>query len=425
MPKINIPTLTESPRKCPNGIIAEYLTYTQSTECHTDFHQWMGIALISGAMARNFYLDMFYFKIFPNQYIVLVGEAGFSGKSTALAMASSVYKEAFERSDPPLIAQKITPSALVGALLRNYSNNGERASEGILISSELATLLGDTTRDDEILKVLTDLWDTHDKWEYETRSRGKEELENVCLSMWAGSTPTWLKTGISQAALEGGFFSRLILVNRERSPNRVALPMLNLSPQQAESRENVVHDLKRIMALPPGTFELCTDAAGVYTEWYEDQLDKEVKDAPTHMRGYYARKRTMVLKLAMVLSFDTNDSRRITGNDILDALKILDDNEKHLRDLVNYLGATKEGGEVLYVKKELLSLWQGPSGTKRKNGVFCCSHATLQRKVSHRLTAFQLAQIIQTLEDENFLEKELGRRGGTNYLTTDNSFTYL
>lgn len=398
---IDYTTSSEEPRRCKEGILNEYSFYCEETECHEDFHYWMGLGLISACMGRRFGLDMGFDIMYPNMYIVLVGEAGLSGKSTAIGMATRIFKEAWPGNNPPLIAQKITPSALVGELGR-LEGEGDSGASGFISSSEFSTLLGNCQKDDEILKILTDLWDSPGHFEYTTRGRGREELNNVCLNMIAGSTPSWLKMGIPESSLEGGFFSRLLLVNRPRGGKRIALPFLTMSPEHDEARSNIIHDLTRILLNRGGVFKLLPDAARLYTDWYEEQLDVELSTANLHMRGYYARKRTSILKIAMVISMSQNDSFEIDRASIHQALTLLENNEKHLGDLVDYLGSSKEGMDNEFIKSKLLSLWQGDKALRRGKYV-AVTHSQLVRAVSHRYPLRQLVEITQLLEEAEFL----------------------
>jgi hypothetical protein len=423
MSLINLVSASEQPRRCHHGMLAAWRECTKETECHDDFHYWMGLAQISAAMGRRFYLDQRMFVIYPNMYLILIGESGFSGKSTAIGMAQSAYKEAFPGKDAPLLAQKVSPSSLIGDLLRVSKNNADEASEGVLVSSELSILLGNTAKDDEILKVLTDLWDCPNQWEYSTRVRGQEILNNVCLNIWGGSTPSWFKTGIPESSLEGGFFSRLILVDRPRSVRRIAMPHLTVTPQMEAERANFVHDLKRIFTMRGGGYTFTPEAASVYCEWYENDLDKEAESAGPAMRSYFARKRTFVLKLAMVLALEKSDDLKIKVQHIQEALAVLDQNESHLSELLSYLGSTKDGMELQFLIKEFQRLWKGPKGLSKDHGTrFGIKHSDLLSRVNMKYNAMQLEMMVRTLEESGFLEVVPGERGNRMYLSKPNSF---
>jgi hypothetical protein len=419
---INLQTKSEQPRKCKDGILNSYLFYGEETECHEDFHYWMGINLIAGAMGRKFFLDMGFGSVFPNLYTVLVGEAGLSGKSTAIGMAGRVYKEAYPGTDYPLLAQKISPSSLIGELGRIQKEGGEDKAEGILISDELSTLLGDTRRDDEILKVLTTLWDCHETFELSTRMRGREVIRNTCLNLWGGSTPTWLKTGIPESSLEGGFFSRLILVNRPRGGKKIALPYMSMTDEHVQCYQNIVHDISRIMSMHGHTYRIEPPAERLYTEWYEGQFQDELDAAGPYMRTYFARKRTSVLKIGMILSMSRADDFLISRQDIHEALELLEQNEVHLGSLISYLGSSKDGMDLEYFKKEFLKQWNGPDG-KHAGKQKRVAHNVMLRRLSHKFGIMQFESMIRILEEQDFLETRASANGrGRNYYTTNSSF---
>ena len=117
MTKINL----EKPineRRCVNGIIPEYLEYVEGQECPSDFHLWSIIGAIGCALGRNVWLDRFYHMIYPNLYIILVGESAVVHKSTALKMAINPLRKALP--ELAVITQKVTPAKLSSMLAEVY-----------------------------------------------------------------------------------------------------------------------------------------------------------------------------------------------------------------------------------------------------------------------------------------------------------------
>src|SRR6267378_5661198 len=70
------------------GLLADYTFYNSGNECPESYHIWSCLATFSAILSRRIYIDRGYFKIFPNLYVCLVGDAG-SGKNTARGIATN------------------------------------------------------------------------------------------------------------------------------------------------------------------------------------------------------------------------------------------------------------------------------------------------------------------------------------------------
>ena len=59
-----------------------FLNYTQYSEAPKRVFFWVGVAAIAGALRRRTWLDMGYFKWYPNFFVFIVGNPGVIKKST-------------------------------------------------------------------------------------------------------------------------------------------------------------------------------------------------------------------------------------------------------------------------------------------------------------------------------------------------------
>lgn len=321
-------------RKCTEGwgFIEEYLKYTEPQESPTDFHLWCAIGIVSAAMGRNCYLDRKFFKLFPNLYIVLVAESGMLHKSTATGLATRLFQEIVP--ERRVFAQKATTEAMIGFLNAEYKKVG--SSMGFLHASEFSVFFGKSINDPTILQTLTDWYDCPEHWRYETKARDVEEANKIAVTMLAGTTPEWIRTSLPADALGGGFGGRLVFVHRDKTdkaPN--PFPEDSDSPESIQAKENCMADLRQIADLR-GQFTWTPRGKSAYQEWYEDIYVPGEKDIHS-FKGYYARKRDTMIKLAMILSASQSDSLLIDEVHIGDAMRILGDNEEQsgsIADLV-------------------------------------------------------------------------------------------
>jgi len=394
--------LPNRPRKCPEGFLFEYLKYAQGSESPEDFHIWTAIGILASAMGRNCFKDQGMWKIYPSLYVVLVAESALLHKSTALSIGKNLLQTSLPE-DLFFFSQKVTPQSFIHFLSQVYEDT--KASEAIIYASEFSVTLGNSKLDDSLLKILTDLYDCPDSWSYATIGRGLDRCDKVCLNMLAGTTPDWLKSSLPTESLGGGFFSRLILVNRFEPGPRVAHPKAHMTTEARVARENCLNDLQAIRANVQGEFDFDKEAYDMYEDWYNDHNDP-MGCAP-HLRGYYGRKPDTIIKLAMILSASKNDSKVITARDLESAVNLLNENEEFLTELQENLGQSEEGKKrerVLFLIKKF--------ATKNQ----AVTHSKVLQNCSHQINAMQFRQIIDTLVEEGLVMIRKGVRGSNSYL---------
>ena len=55
--------------------LTTYTEYTSEQESPALFHLWVGTSVIASAMERRCYINRGYYTLYPNLYIVLIGES--------------------------------------------------------------------------------------------------------------------------------------------------------------------------------------------------------------------------------------------------------------------------------------------------------------------------------------------------------------
>ena len=77
----------------PTDFISSYLQYTAKTECPTFFHRWTAISCLSAWLGRQIHFHLGHFTIYPNMYIMLIGNPG-TRKSSAIKIGSKLLRQA-------------------------------------------------------------------------------------------------------------------------------------------------------------------------------------------------------------------------------------------------------------------------------------------------------------------------------------------
>lgn len=381
----------DNSRWCKDSIIADYMDYTRHQESPEDFHAWCMLTMISAAMGRRTYVHRGYFTLYPNLFTVLVAESGVLHKSTAVNMAVDLYSAALPEKQ--IFAQKVTPQAFLNFLAELTKKTGR--SEGLICAPEFSVFLGQGALDPTLMQILTDLYDCHSRpLNYKTIMRGDEVVKDYYIVMIAGTTPEWLKSSLPDDAVGGGFASRMLLVHRtETEKTKSFFPEKHMDALTMKCKENIIHDLVRVGMLS-GEFKWTSEARDWCDVWYEQH---DISKAPPGMRGYYSRKGDYLIKLGMIISAAIGDSLTLDVLHLEEALHLLERNEGKQEAVLANLNRNKEGGDLERVRKIL-------AGSEPTVGY---RHMDLQRKLSHRLNAMELANILQTLKDGGEIRTEL------------------
>lgn len=99
-----------------------YFQYVQETESPTQFHRWSLIAGIGAVLGRNFYLPHGTTRIFPNSYVMLVGNPGTRKSSAIKGVKKLIARAGYEHFS----AEKTTKEKFLldlEGLPENYGDN--------------------------------------------------------------------------------------------------------------------------------------------------------------------------------------------------------------------------------------------------------------------------------------------------------------
>lgn len=320
-----------------------YIKYTENSEPPLSYHTWCGIGAVAGALQRKTWLIWGFETIYPNLYIVLVGPSGRTRKGTALRISREILSEV---PNITVASQKTSPEALISRMKNSITNFPD--PDGVIhfhcsmtcFSEELSVFLGQANIN--FLAALTDWYDSHRKWEYETIGRGLDSVQGVCFNLIGATAPEWLQTMLPQEAVGGGFTSRVIFVVEEQKRRSVAKHIL--TEDEMRLQRALVKDLERISQLT-GPFSF--DAAGeeAYTTWYEAEDAKmargEFPIEDPRMASYADRRATHIRKLMMVMSASRGDDMLLSAQDFTRALSVLTAAERKMHKTFGGLGQSR------------------------------------------------------------------------------------
>ena len=374
-----------------------YLEYTKNSEPPTIYHQWGAMAVISGALQRKVHLRMGFERIYPNLYVILVGNSGRTRKGVALDVA---YKMLSTLATVSIAPESSSREAIILAMKRSAQNFEDPITGTINVHcsitafpEELAVLLGQG--DIKLLANLTDWYNSKDEWSYETVGRGRDALQGVCLNLFGATAPDWIQSMLPQEAVGGGFTSRCIFVVAENK--RATVPEHNLTNEEILLREKLARDLERIHQLK-GQFQFDAEGRDAYMNWYIEQ-DKALSDGrpaieDRRFAGYCERRATHLRKLMMIMSASRGDSLELTDIDFRRGVDILLKTEQKMYKTFGGLG-TAPHSDIAEKVMNYLSVF-GSS-----------TRSLLLTKFYHDLDAGSLAEIETLMEQMKVVEIKL------------------
>jgi hypothetical protein len=371
------------------------------TEIPPLFAAWSGISGISCALGRRCWVDMGTFQIYPNMYIVLVGGSGRVRKSTTITMVERLIRKLEPK--PNLIAQKITPEALIDSMKLYVHVQKEKQilefadrCEGFVIVDELSNFLNKNTYEAGLASLLIPFYDCKDDWDYKTKGGGTTHLTNTCLGLLGASTPDWITNAIPETAVGGGLTSRIIFIYvKDPAP---PVPRPTWGKEKVELQESLQRALQRIACLE-GEFKLDSEAIELYDKEYRSF--RTSKDAlrwseDPALTGYASRRHLHYTKVAMVFSASERADRVITARHLDGAITLIRQSEATMPMLISLITSTAQGNIIEFVHTRI-----------RQSDKGRVTRPKLLQAVGHKIGAREMDAVIDTLIASHKIRQEV------------------
>lgn len=320
-----------------DDLFSLYFKYVEETESPLIYHRWSLISAVGAFLGRQFWFPEGDGKIFPNQYIMLIGNPG-TRKSTAIKKVTKILRAAgYEH----FAAEKTTKEKFLldlegaedayiptangarsgagGPTARDVLatmdlDDGSESHDGIprevfVTADEFNEFVG--TGNLDFLSMLGALWD----WDSET-STYKHRFKNSksisiyqpTISILGGNTHAGFQAAFPEAAIGQGFLSRLILVYSEPSGRKITFPPKPDERIAVALMEKLNHIKETVKGEATRTQQANTALDGIYRTW-QDLEDNRFK-------SYSTRRFTHLKKLCLIAAA----MRGVTRIDIQDVL---------------------------------------------------------------------------------------------------------
>jgi hypothetical protein len=184
-----------------------------------------------------------------------------------------------------------------------------------VVSKELSSFLAVNNK--EMIEVLTDLFDSHDVWEYVTSDKGKDTVYGPCVNAVFASTPGWIAENLPAAAIGSGWTSRLIVSFGDEKYKFVPIP----PTPDTGLFQDLVHDLAIVKSLK-GEFHMTPEAKSHFESWYSSIEDMVKRTHDERLHAYLARIHIHALKVAMGITVAQSNELLITEKNLMTAISL-------------------------------------------------------------------------------------------------------
>jgi hypothetical protein len=376
------------------GWLKKYVDYTMGVEPPTQYHFATAYTILGAALHRQIWFDQKFYQIYPAVQTFLVGPSGKTRKSTAANIGIALAEESTR-------VHRLPDQATPEAILKELSELSREGSASALIySSELSTFLNKKDYNQDLVQVLTDLFDCRDVIKRRTMGY-MYEIRDIAVSAILCSNETWLASSVHESAFGGGFLGRT-LVWYALGTNRY-FPFPELPDPRIYDQLVGQLGLTRYFH-----GQSVVDDSG--SKWYKDKYLYIKKHWPDDERlvPFWERYPDHLLRMAMVINVSNNLSTEvrdvvITDENLVQADAILTYVYKHLPRVYSNLGNTGFGDEARRVYAYI----------KRNGGKVAAGQ--LGRSMAKRMSAPELKRIVTTLVQNGILETKTGTQWDGGY----------
>lgn len=376
------------------GWFEDYANYTRCTESPLSYHIFSSLCVLGASLGRRVYKDKGFFRVWPNYCVVLIGPPGKVMKTSAVDIAKQFIKEA---ALCPIMADKITPEAIVTALVRDGGHH-------FIYAPEFSVFFGKQRYNEGLTTLMLRLLDSPSEWEAETMSRQKELVTNVALSVLGGSTMSLLAGSTPDQVTSSGFLSRIVTVVENRTLRRFPEPTRGSVAQERRLFET----LERMKGY---SGEVRFDARA--QAWYNDYYNRK-KDSLMEMENegvaevlsripVHLERTAYVMHLAECGTFDVCE-RCCKGAEAL-----MNYVEKRVPQTVSAITASIRSADSDYLLDVL----------RRLGGA--ADHSRLLRRVSSRMDATLFRRNMGTLIESKVVREE--KRGAMRFYIIEGETT--
>jgi hypothetical protein len=275
------------------------------TDAPPNYHDFVGIAVAGIAMGNRCYLPFGDSRIYPNIWLILLGDSSYSRKTTSINIGKRLLSE--------LCPERIYPNEFSQERIQRVL---ETNPAGAFFFSEFISLMGLLNRDymSGTKGFLADLFDCPYTYRRETE-KGQIKIENPAVSIISCTTQSWFIERMKESDILGGFLPRFIVVMPEKKSSSIPIP----PEADRDKRRELLRELKALQGIE-GVFSIDDAARKYFSDWYSTLMD-----FPFNHRtdAFVNRIQVYTLKFAMILNAIGGGGLSISKESVSRAVEIM------------------------------------------------------------------------------------------------------
>ena len=322
------------------------------------YFRWVCASIIGAMMGRQVYLPFGASKIYPNQYMLLMGPPA-TKKGTAMKWGSRLLKKTgYSRWAP----DKCSKEQFIKSMkcFDDDSPEGiaelealvvDAPAESYIFAEEFVDFIGQN--DTMFMVMLTKLWDNMDQYEHQKITGKDVVVSKPTVNLIGASTADTFALSFPVESLGTGFMSRILLIYAEPIGKRISWPAVP-DPLQEEMLVSWLKEMRSIK----GEMDLTVEAKKLVGDIYQNMIfiDDE------RFQYYMERRHQHLLKLSMVLAI--SDVRKVIATkDVIRANTMLVSAERRMSKALGEYGASKystAAGRILqFLSKQVMPMNAG------------------------------------------------------------------
>jgi hypothetical protein len=307
--------------------------------------------------------------IYANQQIIIVGPPAIGKSMPATVLCNKI--SSLVRIDERNIAHdlvNIVPNCITLEKLYSVMERAGTAlklpsgkpyfhsSASFMLADEMGLLFKDKQQIKNLVMFLNGGYDCMEKFTYDTKNHGTNQITNMCVNFFGCCTPNWVSENITSGLIDDGWTSRVIWLWGEEK--RQLTTFIKLSEDQKKSFDEVAKHFGKL-ALVSGECILTKEAEDFFHHWYHHVNDKTRINKDGKLDNYYGRKKVHALKMAMIIHFSERLDLVITVDDIKRALEVLGEAELNMHKALASVNSNPAARLAEGIKKDLSQSKEG------------------------------------------------------------------
>src|SRR5215471_18458087 len=375
--------------------INQFVEATETVRSPKIFRLWSAIGAIAAALERRVYTMTDVSRLYPNMYIVLVGEPA-AGKTNSAREARKTLAGNYGLHLGP---DNPTKASFMDQLALSVRITGHAHFMAMTaLVEEFGVFI--PSYDEEFLADLSHIFDNPETYTSPRRASKSIKLERPTLNILACATPAVIGK-FPEAAWGEGFTSRVLFIYG----SRVEETRDAFKPRENLNLENLRTDLKSFFNEIHGQFDWDEDARLAFNDW----INTGMKPRPDYgrLKNYCGRRDTHLMKLAMISAVSAGHGLNVTLNDFNRAKTWLLDAEEFMPDVFRAMKSQSDEQLLGDLHHHISNIYNKLERQKRSP----IKNEVLWNYLLERVPSERIQKVIETAEHSGYIRRAGGFDG--------------